>query len=628
MPPGGDMPLGPVEPVYTPYLTEALCLQFATDDPQVWFKRNERIVRHRRLYELQKPRREKVKEGQVVAVTNDGKAIPKKMASMLANHVPTIEVVCRDEQNKWVAEMAENALLWYREEENDRFGQGPNGDRSFTESEYMLRDGMIVDFTTPDMDPEFPWYSCLADPITCSPSYRGDRLIRCTQKIRTSLGDVRGILETYAKQLEDLDQGYAGKKDNSPVELTKVFAQRPTDKQWELALLLQGKLLVVEPIGYNPVTITYAAGRAYGLEANEFYNEVDRYENIGVGIFDTIEEPLREKNKTYSLLKSQLAQKENPPVALFTDNDNVIDQLPIKAGAPMVFAPADKFQVIETGPDNGLMQGVLEMETTSLERGSIPRPLWGEAAGNTGNQDFMLLGSARDMVFIYTRAMERFYAAKYRKVLELFRDYGTQPVYVSVFSKMGITLGGKTLDPQALQALGTIQVKVRYGDITPQNENMRANTAATLTDKMILDLDSAREYGLPAPYNQHPELIGQRVLADLALRHPMITQMNALAAAMTSPNELIRTMANMLFEQQMQQFMAQLTTPGGGMTPNGGGGPAGPPGAAPDASQAAGQPPAPNDHPAPSVAPPEQGQTAGLPDNYRPAGGTPSQPGI
>jgi hypothetical protein len=607
------MGLGNEPMPYEPMLTEELLKEYVVDDVQLWQKRNERIVRHRRLFELQKPPREKLKTGQVVAVTNDAKAIVKKMSSMIAGHPPVVEVLVRDNQLSQIAEMAESAVLWYREEEELRFGRGPNGSRSYTEAEYMVRDGMIVDFTTPDSsDPEFPWYSCLADPITVYPVYRGDKMVRCLQKIRTTIGHVRGTLESYYQRLEEIDASYRDRKDRDQCELVKCFALRP-DGQWELALMVDKHLISVEPIGYCPVTITYAAGRSYGLDANDQYGDVDRYEHVGVGIFDTIEEPIREKNKTYSMLKSQLAKKENPPIALFTNNDDHIEQINLEAGNPMVFAQEDKFQVVETGPNDALMQGVLENETGQLERGSLPRTLWGEISGNSGNQDFLTLGSARDMLFIYVRAMERFYADKYRKVLELFRDYGTEDVLISVFDQsMGVKLGGQPFSPDMLQAIGSIQVKVAYSEITPQNEAARGNLAATLTDKLILDLDSAREFGLPAPYNQRPQLIGQKVLADLALRNPMMTQMNSLAAALTSPNPLIRSIAGILFQQQMAQLQQMMGggPPGGGM--------------APDAAGATGQPPPPDTQPAPADVPSEMAGRAGLQDNQPSAPPTPS----
>lgn len=608
------------QPQFVPFTTEDMAREWIVDDVQAWSKRNERIIRHRRLFELQKPKRDKLKKGQVIAVTNDGKAIPKKMAAMIAAHPPMVEVIVRNQSNAVIGEMAEGALLWYREEENLRFGRGPNGDRPYTEAEYMVRDGMLVDFTTPDMeDPTFPWYSCLADPITVYPTYRNDKMVRCIQKIRTTLGHVRGTFSSYYQTLEDMDPAYRGRKDRDPVELSKIFVLRP-DKTWELVVLVNNKLLMAEPLSYCPVTITYAAGRTYGLDANDQYGDVDRYENVGVGIFDTIEEPIREKNKTYSMLKSQLAKKENPPVALFTSNDQEIEQVSLDTGNAMVFSESGKFQVVETGPNDALMQGVLEQETSQLEHGSIPRVLWGEAGGNSGNQDFMLLGSARDMVYVYTRAMERFYADKYRKVLELFRDHGTEGIHIDIFDQQqGIRLGGQPFSPDMLAALGAIQVKVTYSEITPQNEMTRANVAATLTDKLILDLDSAREFGLPAPYNQRPQAIGQKVLADLALRHPMMTQMNALAAAMESPHPLIKAIANMLFDQQMAQMQKMMMGGPNGQAPAGN--------TAPDAGGATGQPPTPNGQPSPDQVPFETAQ-AGGPDNYRAVGGTPSQPGV
>lgn len=602
--------------------------------------RNLRLYRHRRLFELRKPPVDRLKPGQIVAVTNDAKVVVKKFASMLANHQPSISVPARDHQNAIISERVADVLKWFREEEEYRFGQGPNGSRAYAEAETIVRDGILVDFTTLSLDDEeFPWYTVLPDAATVFPIYAGDRRIRTTQVYNTSLGDLRNQLMHYGSALEMLDEEYYGKDDRDRVKITKVFCGTK-QSGYEMGIMADSKMLVATELGYDPVTITHVASRTYWVppDQNQITGEgvsavapeagVIFYENMGVGILDLIEEPLKEKNKQYSMLQEMLAREANPPKIAFTDDEGKAHEIDLDPGAANHLFATDKFQLVNVNPDFSKFQTALSISQQGLDRGGAPPPLYGEAGGMTGVQEYMLMGSARDMIHPYVRAMERFYGTKYRKVLELYRDFGTGPLNFTFTDKTtGVVLWGEPFTYQDLESLGALQVQVKYSEVTPQNESARANMAVSLTREKILDLKTARQM-LPAPFNENPEQISQQVLEDIVYMNPQITQLLSLAAAMQAPNALLRQLAGTLFQNMLPQFGQPGTTAG----PPGAPGPGGPQGPGPNGPSGPhgnpGGPPPDNTQMNPQGAPPEMGgPTSGLPGRgHPPAGPPPSGP--
>jgi hypothetical protein len=183
----------------------------------------------------------------------------------------------------------------------------------------------------------------------------------------------------------------------------------------------------------------------------------------------------------------------------------------------------------------------------------------------------------------------------------------------------GIKLGGQQFTVADVQALGPEpDVVVEYSEITPQNEVARTNMAATLVDKKIIDLHTSRQM-IPAPFNEQPELMGQRVLQDISLMNPMMTQIMSITAALYSPDPVQRAIAGLmlpnLIGQAQQQAAAGPPGPAGG--PNGGANPTPGQNGVPSA----------NHNMNPQANPAETGNRAGIPEGQPSAPHQGSQPG-
>ena len=598
------------------YLTQERMKHFQDTDPGVWNIRNQNIWRWRRLYSLRKPPRNKLRPGQIYEVSNDAKVIVRKTAAMIANHSPSIDIPARNDDLRSAAQRAEEYLRFYREQESLKFGEGPNGDRAFTEALKLVRDGMLVDITVfDDSDPTFPFASSLPDVTRIFPTYAGDIRIRTTYTYDTTVAELRMMMDQFGDVLNEVTDKFETKPDDDLVKITKCFTGNRA-QGYEMGVMAEDTVLFLGEFGYDPVTITYVIGDTdtapeETLESGErqrpTLSGIKANEGIGLGLLDQIEEPLKAKNRDLSMLTEMLARESNPPKVLFTNDEGKADQIDLDAGASMVFWAEDKFQLVNTNPDFNKFNAKLQLSQQQIERGTYGGGLYGEAQGSSGQQDYLLMGNVRDNIAPYVRGHERHLRAKYKKVLELFLEFGYQdlPYTAPGQEGEGIRLAGKMFGLEDIKTLGKVQVVVQYPEITPQNETARANTASMLTREHIIDLLTARKMGVPSPYNDNPEAIAERVLQDLAMLNPLNTQIMSLNANLRSPDPLQRMLAGMLLEPVIAQLQQQIVQARMG--------PPAPPGGEPPGQGQPGGPPANETEMSPSANPPERGSQAGMP---------------
>jgi hypothetical protein len=612
-----------------PYLTDERMKQFQQEDPGIWSVRNQNIWRWRRIYALRKPPRNKLRPGQFYEVSNDPKVIVRKTAAMISNHPPAIDVPFRNDANRAAAQRAEEYLRYYREQEALKFGEGPNGDRPYTEALKLVRDGMLVDITVyDDSDPAFPFYSCLPDVTRIFPIYAGDTRLRTTYVYDTTVAELRMMMDQYGDVLDRVTDKWLNSKDDALVKVCKVFTGN-RKQGYEMGVMADDTILFMSEIDFDPVTITYVIGDTdtapdESLEPGETtrptLSGVRANESVGLGILDQIEEALRSKNRDMSMLTEMLAREANPPKVLFTNDEGKADQIDLDAGSSMVFWAEDKFQLVNTTPDFNKFEAKLKLSQQQIERGTYGGGLYGEAQGNTGQQDYLLMGNVRDNIAPYVRGHERHLRAKYKKVLELYAAYGYQDLEYTTGRDQGegIVLGGQVFSMSDVKALGKIQVSVLYPEVTPQNEAARANIASMLTRDHIIDLLTSRKLGVPAPYNENPEAIGERVLQDLAMMNPLNTQIMSLNANLRSPDPVQRMLAGMLLEPVIAQLQQQIMQARSGMAPG-----------APPTPGLPGQAGAPADNTqmSPVGNPSERGNQAGMTHENPQVGPPPSEPG-
>jgi hypothetical protein len=630
---GQGMPGAP-----TTFLNEENIRKFGSLDPGVWSRRDTRMLRHRRLFELVKPPRNKLKPGQGVSVTTDAKAIVFKYAGMFANHPPSIECISDDPSAIQAAERCSDFCRSYRRKEIKRYARGPHGPRPYDEAVYAIRDGTIAEMVLWNPDPakaSHPYDSRLLDPMSIYVTYDGDEAKRITWKYRTTLAEAKSLCaqEGNTTILPDVGTG-SFHQDSMPIDVVKVCTNE--GGSWELGIMVRNALLCIKPIGYNPFIITHVNARVYDSTTVGELSGTDRYENVGVGVFDVIEEAIKNKNETYSIMREMMKRDANPPRVIFTDDEGKLDQLKFEPGQNIHLWADDKFQLVQLTPDFRKLSAVMEMDQQSISRGTVPDALWGEGPGSSSAAEYMALGNARDQLYVFQDALQLHAEAKYEHILALYKSMSPSmapnvgppgATFTSTNPTSGIKLGGQAFTVQDVAALGDeIDVCVTYSDVTPQNEAARANMAATLVDKKIIDLHTSRQM-IPAPYNEQPELIGQRVLQDISLMHPMMTQIMAMTAALYSPDPVQKAIAGLMLPSLIGQAQAEAATPPGGQPGGGPPTPAGGPHGGANPTPGQNGVPAQNSQMHPTVNPAESGNRAGIPEGQSTAQNTGSQPG-
>ena len=381
-------------------------------------------------------------------------------------------------------------------------------------------------------------------------------------------------------------------------------------------------------IGFDPVTITYVIGDTdtapeESLEPGEAtrptLSGVRAKEAVGLGDPGPDRRSDQVQKPGHLDVERDARREANPPKVLFTNDEGKADQIDLDAGSSMVFGAEDKFQLVNTAPDFNKFEAKLKLSQQQIERGTYGGGLYGEAQGNSGQQDYLLMGNVRDNIAPYVRGHERHLRAKYRKVLELYAEYGYQDLEYTKGRDQGegIILGGQVFSITDVKQLGKIQVSVLYPEVTPQNEAARANITSMLTKDHIIDLLTARKLGVPSPYNENPEAIGERVLQDLAMMNPLNTQIMSLNADLRSPDPVQRMLAGMLLEPVIAQLQQQVMQARMGQM------------GAPPGEQQPGEPgrPADNTQMAPAANPSERGNQAGMSHENPAAGPEPPQPG-
>ena len=294
------------------------------------------------------------------------------------------------------------------------------------------------------------------------------------------------LMDQYGDVLDRVSDKWLNAKDDELVKVCKVFTG---NKKQGYEMGNDGPeytCLFMAEIGFDPVMITLTVigdtdtAPEESLEPGETtrptLSGVRANESVGLGILDQIEEAIKSKNRDMSMLSEMLAREANPPKVLFTNDEGKADQIDLDAGSSMVFWAEDKFQLVNTAPDFNKFEAKLKLSQQQIERGTYGGGLYGEAQGNSGQQDYLLTGNVRDNIAPYVRGHERHLRAKYRKVLELYAEYGYQDLEYTKGRDQGegIILGLQVFSITDVKQLGKIQVSVLYPEVTPQNEAARA----------------------------------------------------------------------------------------------------------------------------------------------------------
>ena len=546
-------------------------------DREHWVKRDQRMMRHHKLWRLDKPQSARPDlAGMILVSTNDPKVFIEKASAMAVAKDHRIEVPPRGEQHVGAAERIENACRWKRSYERRIWRDGLHNYLDYDQAQCLFLRGWLTTRVMLDPDSRTFVDETLFDPMTVYPRVGGKRVTRVCHVYNATVADLKD-------DFGDLPVTLDGKDDDAKVEVRSVYLNSPP--YWHCVVVNGDWVKEPTRLGYWPWVMATAKG-AFTHHSTTLEDASTAAEHVGQGFLDAMEDAYRDLCDLLTIEMNLLAKQENPPMLTYDSSGKPLEiDTGIGGRTPLVMGQ-QKAEPIEVGARLSNVQLALTAFQDRENKAGFPAVAWGEGAGiQSGYQAALLMGAIEHSMVAFLRCLEAFHSARYEKWLELFRDHGDADI--EIVARVGATVDGKHA-PKSLRgrrAWGTVltvkdvedngsDVDVIYEDISPSDRMALTNMAVQLVAAGIIDLNTARSkyVGL-----DDPDVINERVLSDLVYKDPGVVQLlSELALRRTGRwNELEALRAG--------QAQKQGGAPGG---PPGAGGPPGlPPGAGPPGSE-------------------------------------------
>lgn len=575
--------------------------KWAREDLNRWQERNTRFQRDQDLYLLKKPDGVNTRLQSNLRILNDPKVLIKKVARLIARHPPVIEIEPRPGVDPTVAQKLENFLYFWDQAQTQKWVMGLQNPYRYDQAAWVGLRGWICERTmlAPDSyddegyggtfqqsgDPSDLFYNCLIDPANVYPKVSGDAISRVTHAYTTDLGELR------ADPLFDLKgTGLEDSEDETTINCRAIYWRDLHDGGWYHAVILgQGavadsggsSMLVKKPteLGYNPWTISLANGASFRQTP---WDDLEYLKEIGTGLLDESIDTFKYMNQMATQLQELLALEANPAVSLFSGT-GMPRQIRFGPGERNTFGEKDRLDLHKVGVQMGDFQPLWDLLNQRASRAGLPPAFYAEYGGESGFSAAIMMAAGRDILFPFTEAVNHADAMRYRKVLEIYRDFGPPvplPSKMQPQAGIGQILSGMgevqsaEITPNEIAAQGTY-VTISREDMTPQELATRINLALSMVREKAISLETARKDWIKL---RNPQGENMKVLAEQVYLSPEVIQMLVPMALSGTGQEYL---------QRVWEMTQTMMPPGGGMAPPGmppgagGGGQPGPEGAAP-----------------------------------------------
>lgn len=495
---------------------------YAQRDQARWEKRNQRFQKDQELYSLQKPGESSSwsKKDTDIIILNDPRVLIKKVSRILARHPNVIENAPSSPALTTTAQRMENFCYSWDQSIATRWVGGLHNPYRYDQSFFVTLRGWLSERTVimPDgvddmeSDPAAIYDHQIFDPAQVYPATSGNNIVRVSHVYQATAAELLDdpVLETAdpaaIKVLEEAAP--------TAVQKVQAFYWKAADGGWYHAILI-GSEWFKKPIelGYNPWTIVLANGAAYRATS---WDEEAYLDQIGTGLLDESSENQKYLNRAITKLNSLLSLEANPPVTVFTPDGRPI-KVNFEPGSRMFMTSKDKMDIHRIGPQLGDYKLLWDILTQRAERAGLPAAFFAEYTGESSMAHAVLMSAGRDVLYPFTEALNMLDTLKYKKVLELYRDFGpSRPLRAKMLpDSLGIS---ETADITAadIQAQGTT-VEVSRTDMTPQELIQRVNLAMALADKKLLSFRTVRGrdwIGVRNPDKENLQVLAESVYMD------------------------------------------------------------------------------------------------------------------
>ncbi len=549
--------------------------KWSQSDINLWEPRQRRFRRDQDLFQSTKPDTG-ARNAADALILPDAKILVKKVARIIARHPNTIEVPTKPGvKDGTIAQRQENWLYIVDQSINAKWMEGLNNPYRYDQAQSLLLRGWLTERTLlvprgekyMDDDPAALFDHQVIDPALVYPKVAGNKIVRVTHAYDSTIGELMFDPVLYGK---DQPKSWEDMEPNTLIRCTAVYWQDQDGSWWHAVLATpfgsgtygaESEFLKkpVE-IGYNPWTIVTANGITHRMTPWETGDEY--VQHIGTGILDESADLFTYMNRAATKLNELLSLEANPPSALYLENGQV-KSVDLSPGARNLFAERDKVELLRTGPRGDTHRLVWEILSQRAERAGLPAAFYSEQGGESPFSAAVLMAAGKDVLFPFVEAINMADASKYKKLLELYRDYGPSKKLQTYMTDDKDELLGAELSAKEIKTQGTF-VKVTREDMTPQEYGAKINLGLAQLARDAISLETFRR--------------------DYAkLRNPRAENRKVVSEKVYMSDEVIKALIPIALEQEglvdLQKLFESVQNP----TP--------PPGMLPDPGQIGGQMP-------------------------------------
>lgn len=529
--------------------------EWVRHDMQFWEPRNARFQRDQELYKLTRPGDLRGRTEADLIVLPDPKILVKKVARLVARHPNVIEVPPAPTTiDSTIAQRIENFLYAWDQSINQRWQMGLHNPYRYDQAFYVALRGWLCERTLLYPEGEYYygpndaaniWDHEVVDPAHVYPWVSGCQIRRVVHAYGTTVGQLR-----YDPFYRDglVNAGLWDADDRLPVQCHAVYWQDMDNSWWHAVILAtgigpstSGTEWVKYPteIGYNPWTIVVANGAAYRSTP---WDDMGYIEDVGTGVLDESVDTFRYLNRMATKLSELLSLEANPPISIYSGAGEV-KKVSFEPGARNFLAEKDKLEAHRVGPALGDYQLLWDILMQRLGRAGLPNAFFAEYGGESGFSSAVIMAAGKDILFPIVEALNLADAMKYRKVLEVYRDFGPlTPLqsFVPSDSMGGVQSAVVTADDVVQQ--GTF-VKVTREDMTPQELATRINLGLAMVEAKAMSLETFRRDWAKM---QNPKKENLQVLSELVyMNENVVAQLIPLALTDTG-QEMLRRVWEMI----------------------------------------------------------------------------------
>lgn len=566
--------------------------RWARYDIEKWEQRNTRFQRDQDTYLLTPPGDIRARNQGDIIILPDPKTIVRKVSALIARHPNVIEVPAAPGVEPDIAQRIENYLYGWDQAINQQWMLGLHNPYRYDQAFFMVLRGWLTERTmlypegdTDDAkaDPGALWDHQVIDPANVFPNESGNRITRVTHAYYATAGDLKSdpFYQDFAKN--SLHVGEEDEVDDrTTIYVRALYWHDPADggrnPTWWHAVIGgitreiggrdQNPEWIKKPteIGYNPWTIVI--GKGAGYRATSWDTGDGFIPEIGTGLLDEQHTNQKHLNRVITKLNELLSLEANPPVTIYVQNGTV-KQVSFEPGARNWLTQKDKLEAHRIGPNAGDYQLLWDILQQRADRAGLPSMFFAETANQSGFSAATLMAAGRDILFPFVEGINQADSLKYRRLLEIYRDFGPSrklPVRMPP-DGLGRVMSAE-ISAADIKKQGTY-VSIDRDDMTPQEMAVKVNLGLAALREKAISLRTLRKEWLKI---KNPDKENLQVLAEqVYLNEQVISQLVPIALADTGQEKL-----RQVWEAVQNPLPAQMPPPPGMQAPPGL--PPGPPG--------------------------------------------------